>query len=140
MYFDICWLINFNGKKPNGKFCNRDKTARFFLKNCLKFMIFSKLPCSSATTLPRFLQLWYQGQKQRGSVLEDRLYGRLLVPGWAAGRDFAITLVYYCHGMYYQQIDRQKSLLNKTQGSSNNHNLTKEPIDIHHFTSPYILN
>ena len=32
----------------------------FSLKNFLKFMIFSKLPCSSATTLPRFLQLCSQ--------------------------------------------------------------------------------
>ena len=58
IYFDIWWLIKFNGKKANGQFCKRDKTSRFFLKNCLKFMIFSKLPCTSATTLPRFLQLW----------------------------------------------------------------------------------
>ena len=52
--FEICWLIKFNGKKPNENICNCDKTACFFLKNCLKFMNFSKLPCSSATTLPRF--------------------------------------------------------------------------------------
>ena len=51
-------LVNqINGKKLNENICNRDKTARFFLKNCLKFMNFPKLPCSSANTLPRFLQL-----------------------------------------------------------------------------------
>ena len=34
------------------------KLCFFLLKNGLKFMNFSKLPCSSATMLPRFLQLW----------------------------------------------------------------------------------
>ena len=58
IYFDLCWFIKFNGKKPKENISNRDKTACFFsLKNCLKFMDFSKLPCSSATMLLRFLQL-----------------------------------------------------------------------------------
>ena len=58
--FDISFVIEFIGKKLLSSFCNHIKSACFPSKIALKSWLFSKLPCSSATTLPRFLQLWSQ--------------------------------------------------------------------------------
>ena len=44
-------------KNQTNVFLVASKLHVCFLKIGLKFMIFSKLPCSSATPLPRFLQL-----------------------------------------------------------------------------------
>ena len=51
IHFDVCWLIKFNGKKANGQFCKRDKTARFFSKIALNLWFFQN--CLVAV-LPRY--------------------------------------------------------------------------------------
>ena len=40
MYFDICWLINFNGKKPKGIFVIATKLRVFSSKIALNFDFF----------------------------------------------------------------------------------------------------
>ena len=57
-FFYISFVIEFNGKKLSSSFCNLIKTVRFPSKFALKSWLFAKLPYISATTLPRFLQLW----------------------------------------------------------------------------------
>ena len=59
-FLNINLVIEFNGKKLSSSFFNCIKTARFSSKFALKSILFSKLPCSSATMLSRFLQLWYR--------------------------------------------------------------------------------
>ena len=78
IFFDICWLIKFHGKKLNAKFCNRNKTARFFsLKNALNLCV-AVLPryrgfCNSEYGGQRIPKKKHFFEKQKKSSVTQKL-------------------------------------------------------------------